>query len=78
MSNKLQITSYMHCGKCLEELPEGVSAQEYRQYDIGWTEKGLQVWCVRHECNIVNVDFEGHIHPADTTALDKTLKLVKV
>ncbi len=76
VTNKLEIVTYLHCGKCLDEIPNGVSPQEYKNYDVGWTGKGLQVWCVRHNCNVVNIDFEGHSHPADITAFDKQLKVV--
>lgn len=67
VSNDLAIGAYMHCGKCLEELPSGISPQEWASLSVGWTPLGLQVWCNRHECNVLHVDFEGHQHPADTT-----------
>ena len=61
----------------MEEIPEGQSPQEYTNYDVGWTEMGLQIWCVRHDCNVVNIDFEGHQHPANETAFNKILYLVR-
>lgn len=61
------IRSHVHCALCLESVPDGVSPQEWRQTEVGWTEKGLQVWCARHDCNIMHVDFEGMRHRADTT-----------
>jgi len=69
-ANELQIDSYIHCGKCLDELPDGETPQDYKNYDIGFTDTGLQVWCVRHNCNVMHVDFEGQTHPADTTAIN--------
>ena len=66
--NELQIRQYLHCAKCIEELPAGTTPQEFRALDVGFTEKGLQVWCVRHDMNIVHIDFQGKRHPADTTA----------
>ena len=66
--NKLSIQLYLHCGKCLSELPCGVSPEEYSNTQTGWTKQGLQVWCNRHDCNVVHIDFEGHKHRADTTA----------
>lgn len=59
-----EIKMYFHCALCIEELPEGTSPQEYRHTESGWTEKGFQVWCLRHNANIVHMDFEGHKHPA--------------
>ena len=63
-----QIVSFMHCGKCLEEKPSSLSPREWAQLEVGWTKQGLQVWCKRHECNVLHVDFEGQKHPADITA----------
>lgn len=64
------IMSYLHCGQCLNEFKEGAestighSPQSYASYEFGWTEAGLQVWCKRHDCNVVHIDFEGQQHPA--------------
>lgn len=33
----------------------------------GWTPIGFQVWCTRHNANVVHVDFEGVKHPANRT-----------
>ncbi len=59
-----EIQMYFHCALCLEELPEGMSPQEYSFTESGWTEKGFQVWCQRHNANIIHLDLEGHKHPA--------------
>ena len=69
LTNELQIAAYLHCGLCLEELKniKGKSAAEHQDIQVGWTELGIQVWCKRHDCNIVHMDFEGQKHPADTT-----------
>ncbi len=77
VTNEFSIKAYIHCGKCLDEIPDGVSPMEWSETQAGWTDKGLQVWCNRHECNVVNIDFEGHTHPADNTAINyKPLRLV--
>ena len=62
------IHHYIHCGACLDELPTGASPAKYQRIQAGWTEKGLQVVCMRHGCNIIHIDFEGHKHPADISA----------
>lgn len=67
ISNKLSIRAYLHCGKCLDELPNGESPASYARLSVGWTREGLQVWCCRHEANCLHVDFEGHKHPANVT-----------
>jgi len=66
------IVAFMHCGKCIEELPKGQSPREWAQLEVGWTKPGLQVWCKRHEANVMHIDFEGTKHPACTSALKET------
>lgn len=68
-----QIELNLNCGMCLDELIEqdlraqGISMQEYAHLDVGFTKRGLQVWCVRHDVNVCNIDFEGTAHPAVTS-----------
>lgn len=69
-SNKLNIQAYLHCALCLNELKRDnipQSPKEYQQIQAGWTPEGLQIWCSRHNCNIIHIDFENQRHPADTT-----------
>jgi len=54
-----EIQMFFHCGECLEEVPPGMSPQEYGSLEIGWTTAGIQVWCKRHNVNVVHFDFEG-------------------
>jgi len=65
--NENCIVMHTHCGLCLESVPDGVSPQEWRRVEVGWTRKGLQVWCLRHDCNIMHIDFDGVRHRADCT-----------
>jgi hypothetical protein len=65
ISSDLSIQSYMHCRRCIEERPPGVSPREWAELEVGFTEVGLQVWCKRHECNVMHIDFEGQKHPAN-------------
>lgn len=70
LTNDNVIGAYVHCKLCLEELVEQrirESPQEYARLEMGWTHQGLQVWCVRHDCNVVHIDFEGYRHPANTS-----------
>ena len=55
---------FLHCGMCLGELPEDVSPREWALLEVGWTQRGFQVWCQIHEINVVHMDFEGSKHPA--------------
>ena len=66
MKTKLQqknpkevIEFYLHCKKCAIELPKGVSPRDFQRIQLGWTKPGLQVWCVRHDVEIVHLDFLG-------------------
>ncbi len=64
------IKMFLHCRKCVTEWKDGkageMSPRDWARLEFGYTEKGLQVRCVRHECNVVNINFEGCQHPADT------------
>jgi hypothetical protein len=66
-SNKNSIQLYLHCSLCVGELPRGMSPSSYQSIEAGWTAQGLQVWCKRHDCNILHIDFEGQKHPAIST-----------
>lgn len=78
ITNTNDIRTFMHCAKCIEEKPHGISPRDWSQLEVGWTLIGFQVWCKRHEINIIHVDFEGQKHPANTTAADKKLLIKSV
>lgn len=61
-----QIGMYTHCSLCIKEKPVNKSPQEWAQLEVGMTASRIQVWCNRHDCNVVNIDFEGQKHPAIT------------
>lgn len=61
--NTNEIFSFTHCLKCLAEIPEGESPQSYSRLEVGFTLTGFQVWCLRHDCNVLHIDFEGRQHP---------------
>ena len=71
ITNENQIGAYLHCGLCLHEVLDGKAPGEspatHARLAFGWTPAGLQVWCERHGCNVINIDFEGAKHPAVTT-----------
>ena len=67
ISNKNEIEMYLHCGLCLDEKPEDISPMDYQRIQAGWTVQGLQIWCIRHDCNILHIDFEGRKLSANTT-----------
>ena len=47
--------------------PLGVSMAEWGGYEVGWTKLGLQVWCKRHDANMMHIDFQKQQHPANLT-----------
>lgn len=66
----LRISHYIHCAKCDDEealqvlREEGImSYLDYQQVEVGFTDVGIQVWCKRHNHNIIHFDFEGMSHP---------------
>jgi hypothetical protein len=67
ISARNEIQAYFHCRSCFKEKPPKMAPRDWMHIEAGWTPQGFQVWCVRCECNVVHVDFEGHKHPANTT-----------
>lgn len=59
-----QVIMFFQCAMCLREKPEGVSPGEYSQLSVGLTRHGLQVWCRRHDANVIHIDFQNACHPA--------------
>ena len=58
---KKEIELFFHCAKCASEAPKGIFLKEYQHIECGWTKKGFQVWCNRHDMNIINIDFDVKI-----------------
>ncbi len=57
---KNEIKLFWHCAKCLLEKPQHKSPREFSDIEAGWTIKGFQVWCKRHDINIANFDLLEH------------------
>lgn len=68
--NTNQIHLYIHCALCLEAWPKDEGPRTWQRLSIGWTKQGLQIWCARHECNIMHIDFQGIQHPANTSSIN--------
>lgn len=68
-----EMTSFLHCKQCIDEWKDhqapGLSPREYASLEIGYTKLGFQVWCKRHDCNVMHVDYEGQTHPANLDRL---------
>jgi hypothetical protein len=64
-SSKKQIVRFLHCGKCLEELRPGMSPKRRQRLEVGLTSQGIQVWCARHDVEIVHIVDVGHVPIAE-------------
>ena len=62
------------CSKCETEFLLGStdsrSLQDYSRLDIGFTSIGVQVWCRRHNANVVHIDFAGQKPTADFRCIE--------
>ena len=61
-----QIKGYIHCAECRKELPYGITPKEYQNIEVGWTDFGVQVWCKRHDREVVHIPMalpEGFFPP---------------
>lgn len=69
--NTDKIISFLHCSVCAQEWKEDksinstMSPKDYQKIQIGSTKLGFQVWCVRHECNIMHIDLQDFQFPAN-------------
>ncbi|MDP2661328.1 MAG: hypothetical protein Q8R28_11435 [Dehalococcoidia bacterium] len=63
-----EISAFLHCGKCLREKPPGLSPREWASLEVGYTPQGLQIWCERHEVNVLHLDFMGQRMRAESRA----------
>jgi len=52
---KNEIVAFYHCGKCVAEMPEHLVAHEWQFVEVGATEQGIQVWCKRHDMEIIHL-----------------------
>ena len=62
------------CSKCETEFLLGStdsrSLQDYSRLDIGFTSIGVQVWCRRHDANVVHIDSAGQKPTADFRCIE--------
>ena len=81
--NNNNIETFLHCELCYLELKnakteedfsligavDGESPMSYSRFEVGWTNQGFQVWCTRHNINVIHIDFD------DITNVKKLAKL---
>jgi len=61
MSEPNQIVMYIHCKTCLRGIPPGKTPRDWARLSVGWTDKGLQVWCDRCDKEVVHIYAETTI-----------------
>jgi hypothetical protein len=54
------ILQHFHCANCFH------SGQKDK-ITVGWTKKGIQVWCDKCEKNVIALDFKGNKVEKDMT-----------
>jgi hypothetical protein len=55
------IHTYLHCGACEDQ-------KQPQKIEVGFTRLGLQVWCPRHNANVIHINFAGYDLPFNDTA----------
>ncbi len=69
------IKEILICNRCYREYHAGLtdskSLQQYTILDVGLTDMGIQVWCRRHNVNVVHINFGGKKLVADFRNLQK-------
>ena len=72
-----QIKEPIVCVKCSDEFISGQtdakSLQDYSRIDVGFTDRGLQIWCQRHQLNICHINFDGNRLEKDFRCLEKKI-----
>lgn len=70
-----QIQKPIVCVKCSAEFENGLSdaasLQNYSRLDVGFTKRGLQIFCRRHELNVCHLNFNNQKIDADFRCLEK-------
>jgi hypothetical protein len=62
------ITEFIRCPDCeWDDKPLGESPRTWGRLEVGITPIGLQVWCTRHDRNVIHVDYQHRDYPADDT-----------
>lgn len=56
-----EIVRFLHCKKCLEEMPVGASPKEFQDIQVGLTQTGVMVWCKRHDIEVTHIKFNEEI-----------------
>lgn len=47
----------LHCNDCANELPDDICRVEFDRLSVARVEKGILIWCNRHEKEIVTFPY---------------------
>jgi len=71
---KLSIYAYMRCAKCLDLWKAGAfpgqAMKDATDLSFGVTQAGFQLWCNRHNCNVLHLDLLGQKVEARTSTIE--------
>ena len=59
--NMNEITTYFHCQKCVDGGMNPQSFRESTNVSVGFSEIGIQVWCERHQEEVLHLNFHKSI-----------------
>lgn len=68
---------YLHCGECLKEKPADVTPKDWARQQVAMTPEGLQVWCTRHNINVMDSEMVAEVTPLELLEVVKALDAFK-
>lgn len=54
-SSEEAIFTFLHCSRCVHEMPVGESPKTWARTQAGITPHGLMVWCTRHDMPVIHM-----------------------
>lgn len=67
-----EIKGFYHCKKCIEEATKiaaragSASPRHYAKLEFGVTKSGFQLFCVRHEINVMKIEISLEESPNES------------
>ena len=70
---KYSINSHIVCNECIKELStlssSDINLKNFVKFEVGFTNLGIQIWCIRHNINVCHIDFDNNQLSADFRSL---------
>ena len=71
---KYSINSHIVFNECIKELStlssSDINLKNFVKFEVGFTNLGIQIWCIRHNINVCHIDFDGNQLYADFRCLE--------